>query len=144
MDLDPKRLLVLHMLAEELDGAAHAAPVEIGTVDQFERYCAAEILRSDDPTRAGRPESRFASSLAHESPTHAGLLRCGLHPDLLPYHVLWWDCLEQQGPLVRRINRPPLPERDLRDYRSQDTRRRILDRAAAIGRTLRDAPPDRA
>lgn len=68
-------------------------------------------------------------------------LRSAPRPAALPRALV--GLLGAAGPL-RRINRPPLPERDLRDYRSQDTRRRILDRAAAIGRTLRDAPPDRA
>ncbi|MBF9066717.1 hypothetical protein [Streptacidiphilus fuscans] len=136
---------VRRWLAADPETVPAPLPVEIGTVDQLQRFCAAEILRTDDPTRSARPELRPLPSLAHESPAHAGLLQLPereLHPDLLPYLVLWWDRWDADVPLGRRVNRPQLSAQELRAFRDRRNRDRFLTDAEALGRrTLPDAPP---
>jgi hypothetical protein len=124
-----------------VDPAAGPAPVEISTVDQFQRYSAAEILRTDDPTRAAVPQLRFTPRLALESPRHAGLPHRGLHPDLLPYYVLWGDAFDAQGLIGRGADRADIPSADRLAYGPSSARQEVLRRAEVLGAALRDAPP---
>lgn len=85
MDLDPKRLLVLHMLAEELDGAAHdlaesgapvAGPVVIGAVPRYiPVVCSAmAVLAERFPELEPSVHEDLTAAAADLSALHAGLV----------------------------------------------------------------------
>lgn len=129
------------------DPSGGPVPVEVSTVDHFQRFSAAEIWRSDDPTRAAVPQLRCSPELAAEDPALAGLPDVeGLHPDLLPYYALWMGAFHAPGPWGRRTGwtreatrGEQLNDDELWQYSANSSR--VRDEARAIGLRLREVPP---
>ncbi|WNM35340.1 hypothetical protein RKE30_35740 [Streptomyces sp. Li-HN-5-11] len=123
------------------DPADGPVPVEVSTVDHFHRFSAAEIWRSDDPTRAAAPQLRCAPGLAAENPALAGLPHVErLHPDFLPYYALWKGAFSVPGPWGRRTGWTREATDDERlNYSAHSGL--VLDEARAIGLRLREVPP---
>lgn len=124
------------------DPASGPVPVEVHTVDHFHRFSAAEIWRTDDPSRAAVPLLCCAPELAAEDPALAGLLHVeGLHPDYLPYYALWMGAQSLPGTWGRRTGwtREATDEERL-NYSAHN--QRVLAEATAIGLQLRAVPPD--